>query len=469
MTDRARGHVSRRTARQGGERAVYAPAHELRARRRRRRPVASPRDGVHRPGRRAPRVDDGRGRGCRRAGGRRARRPRRPARRRRDDARRQPARVGDRHGRLLPARRGGAAVHRAAPRRATCATASPSPRRASSSATSATRASSPPPTPDCDVLLVPGPRAHGRRAAPRAVELGPDDPCLVAFTSGTSGAPKAVLHGQRYLRGQQLQAEHWLDAREDELVWCTAATGWSKSARNAFIAPWLRGAAALLHDARFDPAERLELVERERVDVLCMAPTEYRVIAARGGLRPLPGLRGLVAAGEALDAGVLHAWHEATGLWVRDGYGQTETGQLTGMPPGSRRGRARWAARCRASASTSWRASSCSTRRTDPTFFLRYLGGPPHDGPVADGRPRPCRRGRLPVLRGPRRRRDHLRRLPHRAVRGRVGARGPSRGRGGGRGGSAGRRAGERRPRRRRRQRRLRARRTTWSASCRTT
>src|SRR3954469_23583093 len=88
--------------------------------------------------------------------------------------------------------------------------------------------------PDCDVLLVPGPELTAAEPAP-AVELGPDAPCLVAFTSGTSGAPKAVLHGQRYLRGQRLQGEHWLDAREDELVWCTAATGWSKSARNTFI------------------------------------------------------------------------------------------------------------------------------------------------------------------------------------------------------------------------------------------
>ena len=68
-------------------------------------------------------------------------------------------------------------------------------------------------------------------------------------------------------------------------MWCTAASGWSKSARNAFVAPWLRGAAALLHDARFDPHERLELLDRERVDLLCMAPTEYRVIAKRATLR----------------------------------------------------------------------------------------------------------------------------------------------------------------------------------------
>ena len=170
--------------------------------------------------------------------------------------------------------------------------------------------------------------------APPHAGLEPADPCLITFTSGTAGEPKAVLHGQRYLAGQMLQARHWLDARQDDVVWCTAASGWSKSARNAFVAPWLRGAAALLHDARFDPHERLELLDRERVDLLCMAPTEYRVIAKRATLRRLPALRGAVSAGEALNPEVLEAWHEATGVWVRDGYGQTETGQLTGMPLG---------------------------------------------------------------------------------------------------------------------------------------
>src|SRR4029077_367595 len=106
-----------------------------------------------------------------------------------------------------------------------------------------------------------------------------------------------------------------------------------------------------LHDARFDPQERLELLARERVNVLCMAPTEYRGIAKRAaasleslmagsgaaGSRPThpgPPLRGLVAAGEALNPEVLRVWEEATGLSIRDGYGQTETGQLTGAPLG---------------------------------------------------------------------------------------------------------------------------------------
>ncbi|HEX2087953.1 MAG TPA: AMP-binding protein [Solirubrobacteraceae bacterium] len=184
------------------------------------------------------------------------------------------------------------------------------------------------------VMWLPGDERCSPAEPAQAVALDEEDPLLVTFTSGTAGDPKPIRHAQRYWAGQRLQAEHWLDARDGDLVWCTASSGWSKSARNVFIAPWIRGAAALLHDARFDPEERLALLERERVDVLCMAPTEYRVIAKRARLRPLPHLRGVVAAGEALNPEVLRAWEEATGLQIRDGYGQTETGQLTGAPPG---------------------------------------------------------------------------------------------------------------------------------------
>jgi acyl-coenzyme A synthetase/AMP-(fatty) acid ligase len=218
------------------------------------------------------------------------------------------------------------------------------------------------------------------RSPPEHAELAPEDPCLITFTSGTAGNPKAVLHGQRYLSGQRLQAERWLDARTGDLVWCTAASGWSKSARNTFIAPWLCGAAALLHDARFDPHERIELLERERVAVLCMAPTEYRVIAGRAEPRAVPSLRGLVAAGEALDPGVLGAWHEATGLWIRDGYGQTETGQLTGMPLGERARPGSMGKPLPGIAVDVVDGELVLDPATDPTFFLRYLDEEPHAG-----------------------------------------------------------------------------------------
>ncbi|MFA9269640.1 MAG: acyl-CoA synthetase [Baekduiaceae bacterium] len=228
-----------------------------------------------------------------------------------------------------------------------------------------------------DVLLVPDETLYAAPPAP-AADLAPTDPAVIIFTSGTSGAPKAVVHGVRYLVGQHVQAEHWFGARTGELAWCTAASGWSKSARNVFVAPWLCGAAAVLHDDRFDPAERLDILARERVDVLCMAPTEYRVMAKRTELRPLP-LRTAVAAGEALNPEVLHAWRDAVGVDVRDGYGQTETGQTTCAPageaprPGSM-GRPLPGVRA-------WVEDGelVLDPATVPTFFLGYLGEPARD------------------------------------------------------------------------------------------
>jgi acyl-coenzyme A synthetase/AMP-(fatty) acid ligase len=183
------------------------------------------------------------------------------------------------------------------------------------------------------LLRIPDAALYEAPPAP-AIDLAPTDPALITFTSGTAGEPKPIRHGQRYLAGQRVQAEHWFGAREGDVAWCTAASGWSKSARNVFIAPWLMGATALLHDARFDPEERLDVAEREGVKVLCMAPTEYRAIAKRTSLRDLPALRHAVAAGEPLNPEIVRLWRDAVGIEIHDGYGQTETGALTGMPIG---------------------------------------------------------------------------------------------------------------------------------------
>ena len=230
--------------------------------------------------------------------------------------------------------------------------------------------------PDCEVLFIPDPELYASTAPAPAVDLKPTDPCLITFTSGTTGEAKGVVHGQRYLPGQSLQATEWLDARHGDLIWCTAASGWSKSARNVFIAPWINGAAALLHDARFDPQQRLEVLAAERVNVLCMAPTEYRVIAKRAQLAPVPSLRGLVAAGEALNPEVLRAFRAATGLEIRDGYGQTETGQLTGVPAG---GEVRPGSMGRPLPGIALDVRDgelvLGDPTTDPTFFVGYLDG----------------------------------------------------------------------------------------------
>jgi acetyl-CoA synthetase len=211
---------------------------------------------------------------------------------------------------------------------------------------------------------------------PAAVErMDAEDPALIVFTSGTTGEPRGVVHAYRYLEGQHAQAEHWLGSRAGELVWCTTATGWSKSARNVFLAPWLTGAAAVIHEGRFDPTERLDLAEALGVNVLCQAPTEYRMLAKRSKLRRLPSLRRMVSAGEPLEAETIAAFREEMGLEPADGYGQTETGHVSGnlasepVKPGSM-GRPLPGIETRiVEGELQLRAAS------SPTFFSRYLDG----------------------------------------------------------------------------------------------
>jgi acyl-coenzyme A synthetase/AMP-(fatty) acid ligase len=211
-------------------------------------------------------------------------------------------------------------------------------------------------------------------------DLDATDGALIVFTSGTTGEPRGVLHTQGYLSGQRLQAEHWFGARPGDLAWCTTGTGWSKSVRNVFVAPWLRGATAVIHDARFDPDERLRLCEELGVNVLCQAPTEYRMLAKRTELRPIGSLRHLVSAGEPLNPEIIDVFRGATGLEIHDGYGQTETGHITGMRPGEpvragSMGKPLPGFDVRiAGSELQLRPSSC------PTFFARYLDEEPFDG-----------------------------------------------------------------------------------------
>jgi acyl-coenzyme A synthetase/AMP-(fatty) acid ligase len=171
-----------------------------------------------------------------------------------------------------------------------------------------------------------------------------DEHAYVIYTSGTTKDPKGVVHAHAYTYAKRMQAQFWLDATPADLVWCTAGTGWAKSLWNVLLGPWSRGSAIVLHEGGFDPAQRLDMIRDLEVNVLCQAPTEYRLEAKLEGLGErwkLPRLRHCTSAGEPLNPEVLARWKEAFGLTIYDGYGQTENSLLvanlagTDVRPGS--------------------------------------------------------------------------------------------------------------------------------------
>jgi acyl-coenzyme A synthetase/AMP-(fatty) acid ligase len=234
-------------------------------------------------------------------------------------------------------------------------------------------------------LLEPRDLALADSPAPASAP-GSDEPAFVIFTSGSTGEPKAAVHARRYVRANWLQTVRWMGVRPGDRVWCTAGTGWAKSLRNTWIAPWLRGAETVLHEARFEPDERLRMIARLRPAVLCMSPTELRLCARSAEFEraDLGSVREVVAAGEPLGADVLERYRELHGLRIRDGYGQTEIGAVAGVmrgddsPPGSL-GNPLDGVDLRLDASGELLVRAASV----PTFFLGYLDEAGNQEPAA--------------------------------------------------------------------------------------
>ncbi len=180
---------------------------------------------------------------------------------------------------------------------------------------------------------------HTIKQQPEFREIVPtmtDDPCLIYFTSGTTGHPKMVLHNQSYPFAHQITAEYWLGLEPQDLHWNVSDTGWAKAAWSSLFGPWMVGAGIVVDPmtGKFSAPDLLKHLQEHPITSLCAPPTVYRLLVQENlkMLRDGP-LRSLVGAGEPLNPEVIDAVREMTGLTIRDGYGQTETVILIANPP----------------------------------------------------------------------------------------------------------------------------------------
>jgi 2-aminobenzoate-CoA ligase len=167
-------------------------------------------------------------------------------------------------------------------------------------------------------------RAEAGPAGFPAVATAADDVALIAFTSGTTGRPKATMHFHRdVLAIADTFSRHVLKPTAEDLFTGSPPLAFTFGLGALVVFPLHAGAATLLLEAA-PPDVLADAVAEHGVTILSTAPTAYRAMLAAGKADRLTSLRRCVSAGEALPEATWQAFHDATGVRIIDGIGATE-------------------------------------------------------------------------------------------------------------------------------------------------
>ena len=156
------------------------------------------------------------------------------------------------------------------------------------------------------------------------VATASDDVALLAFTSGTTGRPKATMHFHRdVLAIADTFSAQVVRPRSDDVFAGTPPLAFTFGLGGLVVFPMRAGASTLLIE-KATPPELAQHIADHHVSVCFTAPTAYRAMVASGDVGLLSTLRRAVSAGEHLDETTWHAFHDATGVKLIDGIGATE-------------------------------------------------------------------------------------------------------------------------------------------------
>ena len=179
-----------------------------------------------------------------------------------------------------------------------------------------------------------------------AEQMDAEDEFFVLYSSGSTGAPKGILHTIGGYLTQLYATMMWaLDHKEDDIFWCTADIGWITGHSYLVYAPLVVGGTTLQFEGTptYPDNDRwFQIIEEKGVTTLYAAPTAIRAFQQAGADeairdRDLSSLRLLGSVGEPINPDAWKWYYENIGQErcpIVDTWWQTETGAImsTNLP-----------------------------------------------------------------------------------------------------------------------------------------
>lgn len=157
-----------------------------------------------------------------------------------------------------------------------------------------------------------------------AVDTALEDTCLIAFTSGTTGMPKATMHFHRDVMAIcDTFPKSIVNIQADDICLGSPPLGFTFGLGGILLFPMRVGGAAVLIE-RFTPESYLQAIADYKATISWTSPFLYRKMADITANYGLSSLKKCVSAGEALPAATRAVWKEASGIEMIDGIGATE-------------------------------------------------------------------------------------------------------------------------------------------------
>ncbi|WP_420863600.1 class I adenylate-forming enzyme family protein [Algirhabdus cladophorae] len=161
----------------------------------------------------------------------------------------------------------------------------------------------------------------------------PNRLAYIVYTSGTSGAARAVGHAHRAVWARRMMWDGWYGLERGDRLLHAGALNWTYTLGTGIIDPWSIGATALVCADGTDHARLPDLIEAHDITLFAAAPAVYRRLLRQPRKWSAPHLRHGLSAGEKMAPSISHDWQTATQTPVIEAYGMTECSTFVSANP----------------------------------------------------------------------------------------------------------------------------------------